>query len=491
MVALTAGPGPGDYDVVVVGSGPGGLQTAYCLQRLGIEHAVISADEAPGGMFRTWPIFGRLLSWSKPDAPYGPGSREYEWHDHNSLLADEPELRALVPQQMDRIYAVPSREEMVAGHTAFATGAGLAVRYGCRWEATRREPDGRLVLETSEGEYRCRAAVFAIGVTQPWRSPIQGIEAVPHYAETREAASYRGRRVFVIGKRNSGFELADGLLPWARELIVASPSPVRAEVLALSTVRVRYFQPLEDAMVGGGTIALDAAIESIERTGEGFRIRAHGTTHPGELVFETDEVIAATGFRTPLLDLPQLGVVTVSQGRVPALTPFFESTSAPGVFFAGNATQGAAGLRRDGVVSTSAAVQGFRYNARILAQHLAERFGRPRARGAVELRELPALLGNALARRPELWAQKGYLARAVSLDGPADDGVVPLEHFVDERGHDGVAVAVELDREGRIFPAVYIRRGGRLRIERLDPHPLHSFDGEPYRRALAQLLGAA
>ena len=327
-------------------------------------------------------------------------------------------------------------------------------------------------------------------MTQPWRSPIQGIEAVPHYAETREAASYRGRRVFVIGKRNSGFELADGLLPWARQLIVASPSPVRAEVLALSTVRVRYFQPLEDAMVGGGTIALDAAIESIERTGEGFRVRAHGTTHPGELVFETDEVIAATGFRTPLLDLPQLGVVTVSQGRVPALTPFFESTSAPGVFFAGNATQGAAGLRRDGVVSTSAAVQGFRYNARILAQHLAERFGRPRARSTVELGELPALLGTALARRPELWAQKGYLARAVSLDGPADDGVVPLEHFVDERGHDGIAVAIELDREGRIFPAVYIRRGGRLRIERLDPHPLHAFDGESYRRALAQLLGA-
>ncbi len=267
MVGLAGSAGPGDYDVVVVGSGPGGLQTAYWLRRLGIDHAVISADEAPGGMFRTWPIFGRLLSWSKLDAPYAQSSREYEWYDHNSLLADEPELRALVPQGMDRRYAVPTREEMVAGHAAFAERAGIDVRYGCRWLATRREPDGRLVLETTAGEYRCRAAVFAIGVTEPWRSPIPGIETVPHYAETREAASYRDRRVFVIGKRNSGFELADGLLPWARQLVVASPSPVRADVLALSTVRVRYFQPLEDAVVGGGTVALDAAIESIERTG--------------------------------------------------------------------------------------------------------------------------------------------------------------------------------------------------------------------------------
>jgi len=490
VVELAGRARPGDYDVVVVGSGPGGLQTAYWLRRLGVDHAVISADEAPGGMFRVWPIFGRLLSWSKPDAPYPTTSREYEWHDHNSLVADEPRLRAFVPQAMDRRYAVPTREEMVAGHAAFADRAGIAIRYGCRWEATRREPDGRLVLETTGGEYRCRAVVFAIGVTEPWRSPIPGIDTVPHYAETRDAASYRGRRVFVIGKRNSGFELADGLLPWARQLIVASPSPVRAEVLARSTVRVRYFQPLEDARVGGGTLALDAAIESIERVGEGFRIRAQGTTQPGEILFEVDDVIAATGFRAPLLDLPALGVVTVAQGRIPALTPFFESTSVPGIFFAGNATQGASGLRRDGVVSTSAAVQGFRYNARIVAKELAERLGRPRRRGRVDPGKLPSLLGEALARSPELWAQKGYLAHAVSLDGRVE-GVVPLEHFVDAPGEaDGVAVTVELDRDGGIFPSVYVRRQRRLRIERLDPHPLHAFDGEPYQRRLAQLLGA-
>ena len=60
---------PGDYDVVVVGSGPGGLQTSYCLRQLGIRHALLSRDERPGGMFQRFPIFQRLITWTKPDAP--------------------------------------------------------------------------------------------------------------------------------------------------------------------------------------------------------------------------------------------------------------------------------------------------------------------------------------------------------------------------------------------------------------------------------------
>src|SRR5436190_660505 len=60
---------PGEYPVVVVGSGPGGLQLSYSLSRAGVRHAVISADPSPGGMFRRWPFFQRLLSWTKPFAP--------------------------------------------------------------------------------------------------------------------------------------------------------------------------------------------------------------------------------------------------------------------------------------------------------------------------------------------------------------------------------------------------------------------------------------
>jgi flavin-dependent dehydrogenase len=170
---------PGDYDVVVVGSGPGGLQTSYCLRSLGVRHAVLSRDDRPAGMFRHFPIFQRLITWTKPDAPVEKTSREYEWYDHNSLLADEPELKAVMPGLMDRAFDLPSRREMEAGLVTFAERAALDVRYGCTWESTRQDDEG-LVLETSDGEYRARAVVFALGVTEPWRADVPGLEYATH-----------------------------------------------------------------------------------------------------------------------------------------------------------------------------------------------------------------------------------------------------------------------------------------------------------------------
>src|SRR5205823_5262229 len=126
---------PGDYPVVVVGSGAGAIQVSYSLQRAGVDHAVVSADPAPGGMFR-------------------------------------------------------------------------------RWTATRREEgaDGTtFVLETTDGEYRAPRLIFAVGVAEPYSPATPGIELTAHYADTRPAETYAGRRIFIMGKQNSGFELATGL----------------------------------------------------------------------------------------------------------------------------------------------------------------------------------------------------------------------------------------------------------------------------------------
>lgn len=466
---------------------------SYCLTRLGIDHALLSEDDRPAGMFQRFPFFQRLISWTKPFAPAARETREYERYDWNSMLAEDEADRGLVAGFMDGSSYFPSRAEMERGLVTFAERGGIRARYGCRWEATRVEEGGFVAL-TSHGEYRCDALIVAVGMTQPWKPDIPGLEQAPHYVDTEEAKAYADQRVFIVGKRNSGFELADGLLPWARQIVLGSPRPARLSVVTHSTAgaRARYLQPYEDFVLSGGTFVVDAAIDRVERTDAGWRVFAKGTTRPGDMVFDVDRVIVATGFTTPLRDLPDLGMATFYQGRLPAQTAFWESASLPGIFFAGSITQGSLGLKKYGRPSSSAAVHGFRYNARVLARHLAEtRFGREAPRPVLSPESVvPFLLGEA-TRGPELWHQASYLSRVVAFDtarGIVDEGIVPLAHFVDSSGPDAVAVAVETDPNNDTHPAVYVRREGRVDEHLLPSDPLNEYEGPEHRGQLAALL---
>jgi thioredoxin reductase len=497
MAELSAPFPPGTYPVVVIGSGPGAIQVSYSLRHLGVDHAVISADPSPGGMFRRWPFLQRLLSRTKPHAPVERGTRAYERYDWNSLLGEEPATQALQPGLMDGKSYFPSRPEMEANLVAFVDRAGLAIRYNCRWTATSREanPNGdTFVVETSDGIYRSRTLVVAVGVAEPHTPPGPGMELTHHYAEVRPVETYAGRRVFIIGKQNSGFELATGLLPWARQLILSSPSPARLSVVtrSLAGVSARYVQPYEDHVLGGGVSVLDAAIDRIERSAGGeFVVRLRRTDGGPDLVIEVDEVIAATGFITPLLDLPALGVTTFGASLLPAQTPWWESVSVPGIFFAGTIGQGAKGLRKHGIPANSGAVHGARYNARVLAGYLARtRFGIEPERPVIAPDAVAAFFANELAEAPELFHQRGYLARVLTTDGSGglrDDGVQPLAHLLDQPGPDAIMATLESDSSGAIYPVIYSRIADKVVERVIEPDPLLRFDTTDTRRVIAEL----
>jgi thioredoxin reductase len=490
---------PGEYPALVIGSGPGALQFSASLRALGVDHAVISADPSPGGMFRKWPFFQRLLSWTKPHAPVPRGSRAYERYDWNSLLTDDPAARALQPGLMDGSSYFPSRPEMEANLVAFADKAQVAIRYGTRWTGTRRveTPDGdRFEVDTTDGTYRCRVLVVAVGVAEPFTPPGAGMEHSYHYADVRPVEQYADRRVLIIGKQNSGFELATGMLPWARQLILMSPSHAKLSVdtKTLVGVRARYVQPYEDYVLGGGVSVIDAAIDRIEPTGKGA-LTAHlrRTDGGADLKIEVDDVISATGFVSPLQDLPDLGVTTFGASRLPVQTPWWESATVPGIYFAGTIGQGSKGLQKHGVPSNSGAVHGARYNARVLAARIAEQhFGVVRERPHLAPGKVDGFVAAELAEAPELFHQRGYLARVLTADpagGFRDEGVQPLAYVLDSDGPDAIAATLEGDGSGAIYPVVYTKIGGRVVEQAIEADPLMRFDATDARRAIHELAG--
>jgi hypothetical protein len=314
-----------------------------------------------------------------------------------------------------------------------------------------------------------------------------------HYANSSaEAAPYRDRRVVIVGKRNSAFEIGEALVRQGlRELTLVSPRPPDLGRLARSPLRPWYLTPYDEHVRGApGRYVLDASVERVEAVDGGYRVHALDPTRSDPLLLDADVVIAATGFRAPLADLPSLGLETAADGRLPALTPWWESVSLPGVFFAGNVSQAAPGLRKHGVASLSSMVCGFRYNARLLARRIAESvFGLPAERPVLDRQAVVPLLLAELTRGPEVAMQKGYLARVLTVgaDAVRDDGVLPLEVFVDDV-RDGVAATLEFDESEQIRPALYVRSGGRLREVVLPGHPLRRFDSAEYEVELQDVL---
>jgi hypothetical protein len=99
---------------------------------------------------------------------------------------------------------------------------------------------------------------------------------------------------------------------------------------------------------------------------------------------------------------------------------------------------------------------------------------------------------------PELWHQRAYLARVISLDpsaGPRDEGIVPLAAFVDGVGDDGpgdaLAVTLEADGTGSLYPVLYLRRDGRIEERPIDPDPLLRFDTPDVRARVAEIVEEA
>ena len=65
---------------------------------------------------------------------------------------------------------------------------------------------------------------------------------------------------------------------------------------------------------------------------------------------------------------------------------------------------------------------------------------------------------------------------------------ISLAHFLDHCERGSVAVTIEMNAEGEIYPVVYGRQREEIDERVLPPQHLHDFQGDEYRRELQPLL---
>ena len=403
----------GLYEYLILGGGPAGLQLGFFLQRSGRSYLILESGESPGTFFRKFPRHRQLISINKVSTGYDDPEINLRW-DWNSLLGDGTE-----PLFKDhcRDYFPPA-DVMVEYLCDYARHYDLNIRYGSRAVRVERE-DGFRVVDHQGRSYRAPCLIVATGLAEPYVPPIPGIELAENYvAMSVDPEGYRDQHVLILGKGNSGFETADGLIPTAAVIHIASPEPVR---LAWKSHYVGHLRAvnnnfLDTYQLKSQNAVLDCTVEQIERRGDGKLVVSVVYTHAGgeteQLVY--DRVLCCTGFRADTsIFAPSAAPELAIDGRFPKLTSAWESTNVSGLYFAGSVMQ-----MRDFKKHTSGFIHGFRYNIRTLYKLLEQRYhGHELPSARVDA--APDALSDAVLARVNrtsaLWQQFGMLCDLIVM----------------------------------------------------------------------------
>ncbi|EJQ37421.1 hypothetical protein IEE_05207 [Bacillus cereus BAG5X1-1] len=436
------------FDVVIVGAGPGGLQTAITLMERAKESKeelkllVIEKGEKAGSFFKSFPVHGTLISNNKlyTGKPYT--HRKSERFDWNSLITKD---KKILMRHYSRDF-FPKREALVEMLNDLVEEYKIPVVYQTEWENTVKDEYGNYEIHTNQGVYKTKYLVVAAGMgfEQP---EIEGIEHTTPYPEMKEKEQYRDKRVLILGKGNSAMECAQDILNEANFMMLASPSSVSMAYKTHYVGHVRAINALliDNYQLKNQAALLDCHIKKIEPYKDGYNVTVDYVHAQGEI--ETlffHEIVSATGFNSNISALSNLGIDTLYDGKYPALKPNFESINHNNLFFAGTQTHGL-----DYKKTFSGFIHGFRYNSKILAHLLAGKLGFVQTYQTISNDEIEDYILEEFNDSPDLYLQPGYVVKVFEYDGDiwVDLGHVTLEYFKSvlevEEGKQLMAISLE------------------------------------------------
>ncbi len=363
---------PSEYDYLIIGAGPAGLQLGYFLQKRRYNYLILEAAAGPGSFFATLPRHGQMISINKIFTGYtNPETQlRYDW---NSLLCDNPRL--LVKYYSERYF--PHATEYQVYLSDFARYYRLPIRYRTSIRRVTRREDGFEVADQEGRTYQGKRLIIATGLgLVPYIPAIPGIELGEHYQHySIKSEDYRDQRVLIIGKGNGAFETANALIPSARIIHLCSQNSVKWawETHFMGHVRTVNAEFLDTFYLKGQNALLDARIQKLEQRPEGIIAHieySHADGQTMQLIY--DRVLLCTGFRFDSSIFDDTCRPTLfNKGKLPAMTSEWESTSAKDLYFAGTLMQ-----MRDLHKTMSNVIHGFRFNILFLSQLFAYKYHR-------------------------------------------------------------------------------------------------------------------
>jgi len=421
-----------EFEYLIVGAGPAGLQLGYFLHQAGHNYLILERGGSPGTFFKTFPRHRSLISINKVYTGFDDPEINLRW-DWNSLLTDGNEL--LLKDYSKEYF--PQADAIVKYLDDFASRFHLNVQYNARVARVTKENGFKLTDE--EGNvYSCQRLIIATGFTRPYIPPIPGIELAENYYDVSvNRDEFANRKVLIIGKGNSGFETADNLVSTAAVIHLASPNSLNMAWKShfVGHLRAVNNNILDTYQLKSQNALLDAAVDSIRKEEDKFIVSisyAHANGEKEELVY--DRVIACTGFGfdASMFD-ENCRPALVINDRFPAQTSAWESTNVPDLYFAGTLMQA-----RDYKKTTSGFIHGFRYNLRALHRIMQSKYHGeewPNCSIDMNAESLMQAVITRVNKTSALWQQFGFLCDLIVVSDDLKEAryyeEVPVDYIMD------------------------------------------------------------
>jgi len=312
------------YDVIVLGSGPGGYVTAIRASQLGFKTAVVE-KESLGGVCLNWGCIptkallksAQVFDYLKHASDYGLTVKEYD-KDFDAVINRSRNVADGMSKGVQFLMK-KNKIDVISGYGTLKRGKKIRVK----------AEDG------SESELSAQHIIIATGArSRELPSLPQDGKKVIGYREAMTLPK-QPKKMIVVGSGAIGIEFAYFFNAMGTEVTIVEylPNIVPVEDIDVSKQLEKSFKK------SGVKILTNAEVTAVDTSGKG--VKATVKTSNGEEVLEADIVLSAVGIKSNIenIGLEDVGIV-VDRDKI-VVNDFYQ-TNLPGYYAIGDVTSGQA-----------------------------------------------------------------------------------------------------------------------------------------------------